>query len=379
MDEIVQAGIVLVEGLVLSDFLLRDARSEVDAAGVGKDVAGPGIHGAAAWVHLAGQDTAQCQDALFAGEADPERGVDLVGKRILGGVEQKVRFHGRRDVEQDDDLLESGARDFLQHVDLVLVQLQVVGIFAHSPGAAALMAGQVGALAADTGDHHDRQVVVVLVAAADSVRIHRDGRFADGKGLVVAAVEVSVVVGTPVAGGLVVLIERFQRFIQRKIVAERRIQVLVGDIDAQTGQAVIESRSFFHDETARTAAAEGQVHAVLAEDADFGSFMDRQRVVFVLQENEAFLGYLDVDPGGVVIGFFLAVGGREIHHRDGIVVDRPCGAEDQIRKVPQQGIRQNVYDQHERQENTADDQPDLSAFAFDKVDKHCLVSFPKDQ
>ena len=268
-----------------------------------REVAAIGVHRSAGRIDRAVEHSAERVDAGVSGAADPDAGVDLVGDvfhpvddRIVMVVRriQETEFHGGRRVDDDDHLVEIVAC-LHEHILLVLVQLEVMIVsvicaFDRSAVFVLHRAGKVEGLAADTGEHDERGVVVVFIAVFDRLRVARERRLARAE-----------------AGIGIARVIHFGRFVSARtglaVVLVERVHDGV-DIKARSFQALIQrGRIFRHGKRTRTRTAVSEVDRVFAEHGHLCAFGERKSVGFVLHESNT----LFVDALVHEVGFFKGI------------------------------------------------------------------------
>ena len=274
---------------------------------------------------FAREQVAYRQRALFARETYVHRRVYVRVVRVIVGVGQESRFHGRGDVEQHDDFVELLAHH-VQHFRFVLVQLQVVVGVGVRAFHARHDARHVEALAAYARDDHDRGVRIVREAVPD-VAVLGHGRLRGRYELVAAAVQVVAVGRALCARTAVVLIELFERGIDREA---RALQTFVQAYRARKVAA------------ARSRVAVREVDGVLTEHRHARAARERQHVVLrrvgiraVLEQYRALLFQTDVHGVGVLEGLRFAVRERRGihgHHALGVYGLRPAEREVEHRR-----------------------------------------------
>ena len=295
---------------------------EVLISGILGEVALIGVDGLARGVDRTFQYAAERVDARVAGAAYPQAGVDLARNAVhalfKGGVVvvravQEAQLHGGGGVDDHDDLLEVVA-GFDEHVLLVLVQFEVMVVRVHRAVHLVAVAvvhrtGQVEGLAAYAREHDDRGVAVFVIAALYRVGVAGDRGLARGEAGYRAAAVVH-------RGGA------FSARAGRRAVVEFAHRGI--DHEARVFQTVVKGGRFVrHGESARTGTAVSEVDGVLTEHRHSRALGEGQSVGFVLEQREAFFGYLFVDQVGFfesvvlvfVIGYVVIT--AEVFHRTG--------------------------------------------------------------
>ena len=239
-----------------------------------------GVHQRAGGGHSAGEQLAHTVDTGLAHIADPHGGIDAVVLAADGRVEE-VHFQCVGAVDQDDDGLEGAVvlqcLQVLQQLDLFCRQLQIVAA-ALGTGDPAVVgavgtAGQVCALTAGAGEHHDGSIAILGKAALgagqcaprsfiDSVLGVCFQRIRDG-GRGNAAVVLHHAVG---------LVQIPQRLV---------------DLNALSFQCFLQVGGLAGIHGTGAGAAVHQVHRAMAEQADLGAVCQRQGSVVVLQQGSA--------------------------------------------------------------------------------------------
>ena len=273
--------------------------------------------------HGAVQHVRHAVEAVGAGEADPQDGVDA---RV---VLEAADLHGVHGVDQHDDLVEVRLRLFDQG-DLVLAQAQdVAGLGLHALGQA-LLAGVVGAaLGAGTAHHHDGGVGIVLVILAE-VRVQRQ-HLVHGE-----------LMGIVVAGDL--------RVLGDDAAAEAGLgplligkELLVGRQGGgvQLEAPVLEALGDLHGGVAiGDGAAGGAVHRRVGADAQQGDLRvlrDGQRAALILQQGHRFLALADgefLQPLESVFSSLVVA-----HIVPGVLAVRGLGGHDHLAA----GVEERVY------------------------------------
>ena len=215
-------------------------------------------------------------EAIRAGEADPQDGVNL------GVVLQVGDLHGIGGVDQHNDLVEIGF-GFLDHCHFLVAQAQDVAGHGGNAFGQTRLAGiiAVAALAADTAHHHDGRVAVLAVCAGE-IGVQR-GQLVHGQLTGVAVGRDLSVRGQDAAAELgrgpgLIREERLIRGQSLGVQPEAALGECVKDLDG--GFAV------------RHAAAVVAVHGRVAADAqhgDFGIAAQRQGVIVVFQQGKGLL------------------------------------------------------------------------------------------
>ena len=216
---IVHAQVVLVGGLVGTEIL---------EGGVLAEIRRPSVNQPAGGIHRTIEYFAQCGDTVGAGEANPYRRVDLVRKGGIGWIGEEGSLKAGGNVEYDNHMLKARVTHGRKQITFILIQFQIMAVGADRAFRSSLVAGQIEALAADAGDHHQRGIMEGSIALFYRVCILALRRFSCGDALVAAAVQIAGIGGTGRAGLTVIFIEGFQRSIQRKArIRQAGVQILI--------------------------------------------------------------------------------------------------------------------------------------------------------
>ena len=305
-----------------------------------------GIHDAAGGVDVAGQDVSHAVDAGHAHVTDPQCRVNAVAV-------QKVQLQRVGGIEQHNDLFEHALLlELLQvgeHVDFFLAELQVVTV-GHVGLQLRQAAGQVGALAAGAGQHHQGHIAVFRPGILQVLGILGPGHLIDAVlGLVAAG-------GVGVDAGITTV----------------RVKVPLGRVDGALTESVLQGLlqgdGILGGNLAGTGAAVHQVVAGLGEGGELGAFRQGQGVVVVQQQSralrlDAFAEFLF--KGDKVLLVVVIAG--EVHGRfrvgdDLLRLGVQCHADDGGKSVCDRD-RHNAY----RQQNGCDrcqDDPAFACFLF---------------
>ncbi len=280
-----QVGIAVVEfgdRRVVGRVLRVQVDAEVDHGRRAHAAHGVGVGQLAGGVRLAGENGGRAEEAVVAGIADPDQGVDL-GIRAEG-----LELHGAGGVDQDDDLgaVRLGGRD---QVLLILGQGQglVDGVAVQGALHGRIVVRRFGAVSGDQDHRHG-----VIRGGQHVVRIDGERRLAD------------VVLGEVLPGGREEGLEGVsgnRHAEEAGLHAERiadlgSIQVHELLVDVETGllhrlhDAVLRLADLKvgHGGGAHHTAQDGHVGVEAPERDFFAAGVQGQRFVLILQEHSAF-------------------------------------------------------------------------------------------
>ena len=121
-------------------------------------------------INRTSQYFANCTGTGSAGKADPQRSVDFCP------IIQETKFHRLRTVDQHDHLVKSRVAHLIKQTFLVLIQFKIMlTLLGTGNRSTAVLRNhrprKIKALAANAGDHHDRSILIILVAVDDIVGI----------------------------------------------------------------------------------------------------------------------------------------------------------------------------------------------------------------
>ena len=217
-----------------------------------------------------------------------------------------------------------------------------MGIGADGTGGAALVAGQVEALAADTGDNHQGSIIVAFVAGLHLVGVLALGSLGSADHLIAAGIQVAGV-GSPGSAGCTVVIVKF---LQCGVCLESRI--------LQAGIQVTVSRGI---KAAGAGTAIGQVHAVLAENRNLCILVQRERIFLIFQKDKTLLRQTEVQLLGVGISLVLAGHIGDIHGFHAVVIDGALAAKHNVHETAEHTGDQDVCHNGNHQHQGSDNAP----------------------
>ena len=226
-----------------------------------------GVHKPAGGVDVAGQDIGHAIDAGHAHVADPQHCVNAV-------VVHKVQLETVGGVEEHHDLLEHAlllqGLQILKHLHLFLAQLEIVAV-GHIGLQFGQAAGQVGTLAAGTGQYHQSHIAIVGPSVLEGIGVLAPGHLVDPVLTLIAAGGVGI---HPLiaAGGIELPLVRVDG-----VLAERPVQ------------GGLERYRVIGGNLAGTGTAVQQIEAGLRKGGELRALGQRQSIVPVHQESSSLL------------------------------------------------------------------------------------------
>ena len=260
---------------------------EIGKRGVFFEIGGIYVYRSSRRIDLSVEHLAEGVDAAAARKTEPQYAVDAFV------VFQRAEFKRRRDIENDDNLIEL----LLCHFDerfFIIVQFEimvagcgvaVIVVIASSRDGSGVICPYVGAFAAGAGQKYYCRVIVIGKAVFYVFGVTALGSFTrercdlTGAGTAVA----------PRTGRAVVGVERPDRRVDFKPGIFKAVVKIIISHAALT--AAVRARS-------RTAAAINGVVGIFAEHGDFVACRKGKGRIFVLHQNDAFLDYFLIELVG---------------------------------------------------------------------------------
>ena len=275
---------------------VRQVVAEILVGGSRSENRREGIHQTAGRIDAAVQNLAQRINTGAAGAANPNSRVNAIH------LFNEAQLHRSRTVDDDNHLAELAAADNLvNQILFVLVKFKIMLPVLRARNVRAAVGshhrtGQVKAFAADAGEDNQCHVMVRIVAVFDCGGVFGLRSFADSK---TRRARADSGVGVAPLARFAAVVEAFQRRIYVKA------RIAQGDIQAHIIRRVA---------AARTGSAVHQIDGVFAEHADFHVLSrQRQGVIRVLQQHEAFVGNLLVEQHRLLERkLLLLLGGERI-------------------------------------------------------------------